>query len=146
MRLFELYNSSEDKDHNHKASSDKDGHGDIDIRDPLARRILDKARSRYAYAETDLEAFVKMMQDDQKKDHDDISVLRKEEERLGKDLTKQIAINDIQAKQISQQRQDVAYLEMTRKEYKAKEKQFDELVASLQPSTGPVIPPRRVSD
>jgi len=37
-------------------------------------------------------------------------------------------------------------LEMTRKEYKAKEKQFDELVASLQPSTGPVIPPRRVSD
>jgi hypothetical protein len=36
----------------------------VDIRDPATRWLIKKARARYAYAETDLEAFVKFMQDE----------------------------------------------------------------------------------
>jgi len=36
----------------------------IDIRDPATKWLVKKARAKYAYAETDLEAFVQFMRDE----------------------------------------------------------------------------------
>jgi chromosome segregation ATPase len=60
MKLFELF---EDDGEDKKT---------IQIRDPLARRLMDKARTEYAYTETDLEAFVKLTSDEQERDKKNI--------------------------------------------------------------------------
>jgi hypothetical protein len=60
MKLFELFEDDGEKSQ------------DTNIRDPLARRIMDKARAKYAYTESDLEAFVKLMQDEQERDKTNI--------------------------------------------------------------------------
>ena len=58
MNLHDLFekkaNSPDDNEHEQS----------IDIRDPATKWLVKKARSKYAYAETDLEAFVKFMQDE----------------------------------------------------------------------------------
>lgn len=42
--------------------------GDVEFSNPHAEIAIKKARGRYAYLDSDMEAFVKMMQDDQKGD------------------------------------------------------------------------------
>ncbi len=58
MNLHDLFekkaNTPDDNEHEQS----------IDIRDPATKWLVKKARSKYAYAETDLEAFVKFMQDE----------------------------------------------------------------------------------
>ena len=45
----------------------------IDIKDPKMQYLVSKARSKYAYAKSDLEAFVKFMQDEVEAEKDQIS-------------------------------------------------------------------------
>ena len=58
MNLHDLFekkaNTPDDNEHEQS----------IDIRDPATKWLVKKARAKYAYAETDLEAFVQFMQDE----------------------------------------------------------------------------------
>jgi|APSaa5957512622_1039677.scaffolds.fasta_scaffold08507_4 chromosome segregation ATPase len=118
----------------------------ISVRDPLARRILDKARAKYAYTETDLEAFVKLMQDEQAKDRkeindlEDISAdLEKHEEELEHNIAREHRINQIQAKQLTNQRGDITDLEAekesfhnTRADYRLRMKDLEDELSALE--------------
>mgnify|MGYP000165081286 FL=1 len=58
MNLHDLFekkaNTPDDNEHEQS----------IDIRDPATKWLVKKARAKYAYAETDLEAFVQFMRDE----------------------------------------------------------------------------------
>jgi len=54
----------------------------IDIKDPKMQYLVNKARSKYAYAKSDLEAFVKFMQDEVEKEKDQID---KNTDNIGKE-------------------------------------------------------------
>ncbi len=59
-----------------------DGEHELKFKDPHAEVEVNKARGRYAYMDNDVEAFVKMMQDEEKEDHEDIEDI---EDRLSHD-------------------------------------------------------------
>jgi len=149
QNIFELKTPS--KDDVIKGASNKDENGKsqeqrVNIRDPLARRILDKARAKYAYTETDLEAFVKMMQDEQYKDRQEIEDLEDRERKLEKreselehDLDVETKKRKSKIKQLQQQfDQDIAEIE-ARTEYvgqktselENKEKEYEQKVAGM---------------
>jgi len=57
MNLQDLYEKEVEKEVEKEEDS-------IDIRDPATKWLIKKARAKYAYAETDLEAFVQFMRDE----------------------------------------------------------------------------------
>lgn len=66
MNLHDLFekkaNTPDDNEHEQS----------IDIRDPATKWLVKKARAKYAYAETDLEAFVQFMRDEVKAEKENI--------------------------------------------------------------------------
>ena len=61
-----------------EAKKDSEEHQDVTIADPKAALALKAARNKYSYANSDLEAFVKMVQDEQESEQDEIDDLEAE--------------------------------------------------------------------
>ena len=59
-------------------------HQDVTIADPKAALALKQARNKYSYADSDLEAFVKMTQDQDEQEEDEIAQLEKDTARQEK--------------------------------------------------------------
>jgi chromosome segregation ATPase len=78
MNFYELFEASGNpegkKDHEH----------DVTIADPKAALALKQARNKYSYADNDLEAFIKMTQDQDEQEEDEIDQLEKDTERQEK--------------------------------------------------------------
>ena len=53
-------------------------YGEIESDNPHVNIALDKAKSRYSHLDSDVEAFVKMMQDEQNEDEVDITALERQ--------------------------------------------------------------------
>ena len=70
MNFYDLFEASKEK------SSEE--HQDVTIADPKAALALKAARNKYSYADSDLEAFVKMVQDEQEAEQDEIDDLEAE--------------------------------------------------------------------
>jgi len=90
MKLFELF------------EDDKENSQDVKIRDPLARRLMDKARAQYAYTDSDMEAFVKLMADEQERDKKNINSLEDSvahADEVNKQQSRQLAILKQQEKE-----------------------------------------------
>ena len=94
MNFYELFEKKEDKDHQQ----------DVTIADPKAALALKQARARYTYAKSDLEAFVKMVQDDEEKDQEEF-------EKIEAELTStEDEVKDLEAKE-RQTDQNISKLE-----------------------------------
>jgi len=61
-----------------EAKKDSEKHQDVTIADPKAALALKQARNKYSYADSDLEAFVKMVQDEQDEEQSEIDDLEAE--------------------------------------------------------------------
>ena len=72
MNFYDLFEASKDL-------KGKDAHEhDVSIVDPKAALALKTARNKYSYADSDLEAFVKMTQDKEEEEDKEIADLEKE--------------------------------------------------------------------
>ena len=76
MNFYELFEKKDDNGHSQ----------DVDIADPKAALALKQARAKYTYAKSDLEAFVKMVQDEEEEDQKEFDKLEKETERQESDI------------------------------------------------------------
>jgi len=76
-----------------KKSDDMEDEQEVGIRDPATKWLIRKARAKYAYAETDLEAFVKFMQDEVQAEKDNI-------QHNADDIEHESEINNDQQKEI----------------------------------------------
>jgi len=129
MNFYELFEASKDKEEKSNKAS-KQGQ-DIEIRDPKAARALDVARTKYAYAETDLEAFVKMMQDEQDEDDKEIDELEKEtakQEQEINDLKQQDMLN---SQEIDKLEKETDLQQKQLHALSAKEVAYEKTVASM---------------
>ena len=98
MHLQDLF---EKKDSTTQQST-RDKMHDVKILDPVARRIMDKARTQYAYTESDLEAFVKLMQVEQERDKSHIKGLEDgldHAQKINKQQTQELVILKQQEKE-----------------------------------------------
>ena len=75
MNFYELFEKKEDKDSQ-----------DVTIADPKAALALKQARAKYTYAKSDLEAFVKMVQDEEEQDQREIEKFEADTERQEQDI------------------------------------------------------------
>jgi len=83
MNFYELFEASKEKEE----KSEKAGeYQDVAIADPKAAIALKQARAKYTYAQSDLEAFVKMMQDQEEKDQQEIDNLEADTERQEEEI------------------------------------------------------------
>ena len=139
MNFYDLFEASKDL-------KGKDAHEhDVSIADPKAALALKQARNKYSYADSDLEAFVKMVQDEQESEQDEIDDLEaetaKQEELIQKNidaLQKNRELIDQTRKQASAakeradhlerenglQRQRIKDLESTKAEFDAMTSQY----------------------
>lgn len=78
MNFYELFEKKENKD------SEK--YQDVSIADPKAAYALRQARAKYTYADSDLEAFVKMTQDKEEEEDKEIEKLEQETDRQEKEI------------------------------------------------------------
>ena len=76
MNFYELFEKKE---------SD---HQDVTIADPKAALALKTARNKYSYADNDLEAFIKMTQDQDEEEQNEIDQLERDTERQEKMIAK----------------------------------------------------------
>jgi len=67
---------------------EKNETSDIELKDPTAKYLLDKARAKYSYADTDLEAFIQLMRDEVEDEKSRIEKNQKEIERNKKELNR----------------------------------------------------------
>jgi len=67
MNFYELFEKREDTEHQN-----------VTIADPKAAFALKQARAKYSYADSDLEAFVKMTQDNEEEEDQEIEKIEKE--------------------------------------------------------------------
>jgi len=98
MNFYELFEASKDKEKKHTQ--------DVDIADPKVAYELHKARTRYSYAQSDLEAFVKMVQDEEEADQKEFDKLEKDTERQEseiKDLEHQARINSAEINKLEKE-------------------------------------------
>jgi chromosome segregation ATPase len=79
MNFYELF-EKKDNDSNDKA------HQEVTIADPKAALALKQARAKYTYAKSDLEAFVKMTQDDEEKDQEEIEKIEADNEKQEQEI------------------------------------------------------------
>jgi hypothetical protein len=118
MNLRDIYEKDEEEDA-------------VDIRDPATRWLIKKARAKYAYAETDLEAFVKFMQDEVQAEKDNI-------QHNTDDIEHESEVNVLQQKEIdhteasAQKSKEVNIAqEKHLKRLDTKEKQIDDKLAQF---------------
>ena len=83
MNFYELFEASKDKEEQSKKAGE---YQDVTIADPKAAIALKQARAKYTYAQSDLEAFVKMVQDEEEKDNAEIEKLEQDTERQEKEI------------------------------------------------------------
>jgi len=103
---------------------DEDEEDAVDIRDPATRWLIKKARAKYAYAETDLEAFVKFMQDEVQAEKDNI-------QHNTDDIEHEAEINVAQQHGIDKSKEVNIAQEKHLKRLDAKEKQIDDKLAQF---------------
>jgi hypothetical protein len=111
MNLRDIYEKDEEEDA-------------VDIRDPATRWLIKKARAKYAYAETDLEAFVKFMQDEVQAEKDNI-------QHNTDDIEHESEINVAQQHGIDKSKEVNIAQEKHLKRLDAKEKQIDDKLAQF---------------
>ena len=109
--LFEKDNKEEDEQ-------------SIDIRDPATKWLVKKARAKYAYAETDLEAFVQFMRDEVNAEKDRIQANTD-------NIDTEHEINIAQASDISSVEKINAKQEQHIKRLERKEKDIDHKMAKF---------------
>lgn len=86
MNLQNIFEKMDTKTIKGASNKEKDGHQDINIRDPLLKRKIQKAGAYTGYAETDLEAVVKQWAREQERDQEQIDDLKDREEKLEKNV------------------------------------------------------------
>ena len=90
MNFYELFEKKEDKKHQQ----------DVTISDPKAALALKQARAKYTYADSDLEAFVKMTQDKEEEEDKEIAKLDRDTERQERKIkSNDEHIRDLEAKE-----------------------------------------------
>jgi chromosome segregation ATPase len=85
MNFYELF---ELKDTKGEHTKKKDHKHDITIADPKAALALKQARNKYSYADSDLEAFIKQVQDNEEEEEKDIEKLERETEKQEQAIAK----------------------------------------------------------
>jgi len=93
----------------------------IDIEDPKMKYLVNKARTKYAYAKSDLEAFVKFMQDEVEAEKDQIN---KNKDNIGKEHE----TNQKQGTEIEHQAQVDAEHEKKLQDLEAKEREIEKQI------------------
>jgi len=83
-----------------KKVDDHEEEQEIEIRDPATKWLINKARARYAYAETDLEAFVKFMQDEVHAERENIKHNTDDIEHNADDIEHEAEVNVSQQQEI----------------------------------------------
>jgi chromosome segregation ATPase len=84
MNFYELFEFKDTKGE-HTKKKDSEDHQDVTIADPKAALALKQARNKYSYADNDLEAFIKMTQDqdeEEQKEIDDLEAETAKQEEL----------------------------------------------------------------
>jgi len=110
---------------------------DVTISDPKAALALKQARAKYTYADSDLEAFVKMTQDKEEEEDKEIAKLDRDTERQERKIkSNDEHIRDLEAKE----KHDAAEISKLEKEndiqdqrlqtLSAKEKQYEKMAQS----------------
>jgi chromosome segregation ATPase len=141
MNFYDLFEFKDTKGEYTK-KKDSEEHQDITIADPKAALALKQARNKYSYANTDVEALLKMQQDDQEQEEKDIDKLEREFDQHEKMIAKnretvaKLRKQDQEAQQmIAQQEEQLATLkamtldqetELTK--LRATEKDFETMV------------------
>jgi len=134
--LFELQAKSPKEAKKIKGASNKenkDGHQDINIRDPRLKRRIQKAGAYTGYAETDLEAVVKQWSREQRHDQEQIDDLKDREDALEKNVKR------------LKQREDELEKDLDKETQKRKTKieqlhaQFDNDIAEIESKTNVLI-------
>jgi predicted RNase H-like nuclease (RuvC/YqgF family) len=147
MNFYDLFEASGNPE------SKKDHEQDVTIADPKAALALKAARNKYSYANSDLEAFVKMVQDEQEEEQSEIDDLEaetaKQEELIQRNIealqknqktveklraTEKEALNTIEAlrKENLAQNHELTKLRAAEKEYGAMADQYNEFSNRLK--------------
>jgi len=156
MNFYELFEASKEKEEQAKKAGE---YQDVTIADPKAALALKQARARYTYADSDLEAFVKMTQDKEEEEDKEIEKLEKDTERqeneikdleakerqTDKNIEKLEKENDLQDKHISKLSRMVDEFEKLADRYKtailAFNDQLDDIEDRLSKMKGIETPP-----
>ena len=104
-----------------EAKKDSEEHQDVTIADPKAALALKQARNKYSYADSDLEAFIKQVQDTEEEDEKDIDKLERETRK--------------QEQAIAKNKETVAKLKAQDEEVQAMMKQKDAELDTLRQMT-----------
>ena len=128
MNFYELFEKKEDNKHQQ----------DVTISDPKAALALKQARAKYTYADSDLEAFVKMTQDKEEEEDKEISKVEREVQHAEKEIKdletvekqQQVEIDHLE-KENDLQDKSIQKLTRARGEFEALAGRYQEVIASL---------------
>lgn len=111
----------------------------IDIRDPRTKWLVNKARAKYAYADTDLEAFVQFMRDevDDEKERiqantDNIDTEHEVNIKQQQDLDTQEKINKSQEQHLRRLDQKEAEIDSKLRDMTTAKQEFDKIKDNLK--------------
>ena len=136
MNFYDLFEASKEN---------KDTAQDVTISDPKAALALKQARAKYSYADNDLEAFIKMVQDQDEEESSEIDQLEADtarQENLIKQNIEQLEKNQQTIARLrNTEKQAMSTIEQLSKENQAqnhalsvlrgKEREYEEWAASL---------------
>jgi chromosome segregation ATPase len=124
MNFYDLFEFKDTKGEHTKKKGSED-HQDVTIADPKAALALKQARNKYTYADSDLEAFIKMTQDKEEEEEQEIDDLDAAVEK-----NKEV-ISDLKAKEAEAE----THIDTLEKENTASKKRIAQLKAENEVQT-----------
>jgi chromosome segregation ATPase len=115
MNFYDLFEFKDTKGEYIK-KKDSEEHQDITIADPKTALALKQARNKYSFANTDVEALLKMQQDDQEKDESDLDKLERDTERQERAIQKNKELVQSLRDKEAQAEKNISALELQTKE------------------------------